>query len=106
MSDAIVERRLRTGRPPPVDEDRRTRRGVGVWIRHNLFRTPLDGVLTVVFGAIAVWVLYRTITFVFVTGRWEIIRVNLQLLMIGRFPDGARAAARRDGRRAARRGPG
>ncbi len=42
--------------------------------------------LTVVFGAIAIVVLYKAVTFVFVTGRWEIIRVNLQLLMIGRFP--------------------
>jgi hypothetical protein len=58
-----------------------------VWARRNLFRSPLDGVLTVVFGAISVWLIYKTLSFVFVTGRWDIIRVNLRLLMIGRFPD-------------------
>ncbi|NQY56636.1 MAG: amino acid ABC transporter permease [Ilumatobacteraceae bacterium] len=57
------------------------------WLRRNLFRSWFDGVLTVVFGAIAIWLLYRTVNYVFVTGRWDIIRVNLRLLMIGRFPD-------------------
>ena len=63
------------------------RSGAFVWVRRNLFRSPLDGVLTVVFGAISVWLIYKTLSFVFVTGRWDIISVNLRLLMIGRFPD-------------------
>jgi general L-amino acid transport system permease protein len=58
-----------------------------VWLRRNLFRSPLDGLLTVVFGALAIWLLYKSVSFVFITGRWEIIRVNLRLLMIGRFPE-------------------
>jgi general L-amino acid transport system permease protein len=58
-----------------------------IWLRRNLFRTPLDGVLSVVFGAIAIWIIYKSISFVFFTGRWDVIRVNLRLLMIGRFPD-------------------
>ena len=58
-----------------------------VWLRRNLFRSPVDGLLTIVFGALAIWLLYKTVSFVFVTGRWEIIRVNLRLLMIGRFPE-------------------
>ena len=56
------------------------------WLRRNLFRTPVDAVLTIVFGALALWTLYKTLNFVFVTGRWDVIRVNLRLLMIGRFP--------------------
>jgi general L-amino acid transport system permease protein len=60
--------------------------GVGTWVRRNLFRSPLDAVLTVVFGALAVYVLYRALAFLFVTGRWEVIQVNLKLLMVGRFP--------------------
>ena len=63
------------------------RSGALVWARRNLFRTPLDGALTIVFGALSVWILYKTLSFVFVTGRWDVIRVNLRLLMIGRFPD-------------------
>ncbi len=63
------------------------RSGALVWAKRNLFRTPLDGVLTIVFGALSVWLLYKTLSFIFVTGRWDIIRVNLRLLMIGRFPE-------------------
>ena len=87
MSDAIVEVGSEPGFAPPPDEGPRVRSGASVWIRRNLFRSRIDGVMTVVFGAIAAWVLYKTISFVFVTGRWEIIRVNLRLLLIGRFPD-------------------
>lgn len=60
--------------------------GAGYWIRKNLFRTPLDSVLSVVFGALAVYLLFRSVLFVFVNGRWEIIRVNLKLLLVGRWP--------------------
>ncbi len=87
MSDAIVDVGSEPDFAPPPDEGPRVRSGTSTWIRRNLFRSPLDGVMTVVFGAIAAWVLYKTMSFVFVTGRWEIIRVNLQLLMIGRYPE-------------------
>ena len=60
--------------------------GVGHWIRKNLFRTPLDGFVTVVFGATAVYFVFRLFMFVFVNARWEIIRVNLKLLLVGRWP--------------------
>ena len=58
-----------------------------VWLRRNLFRSPADGILTVVSAVIVATVVYRTARFVAVTGRWEIIEVNLRLLMVGRFPD-------------------
>ncbi len=57
------------------------------WARRNLFRSPTDAVVTVVFGLIGLWVIWRSLGFIFVTGRWDVIRVNLRLLMIGRFPD-------------------
>lgn len=57
------------------------------WLRHNLFRTKRDAVLTVLFGALAIWLLYKTLNFVFVTGRWTIIEVNLRILMVGRYPE-------------------
>jgi general L-amino acid transport system permease protein len=63
------------------------RSGALVWARRNLFRSPLDGLLTIVFGAVSIWLLYKTFSFIFITGRWDIIRVNLRLLMIGRFPE-------------------
>lgn len=57
------------------------------WLRRNLFRSPGDGVVTVVSAVVSLWVLYKTVNFILVTGRWEIIRRNLELLIIGRFPE-------------------
>ena len=57
------------------------------WLRRNLFRNRVDGVVTVVSAVVIGTVLYRTVRFVLVTGRWEVVRVNLRLLMVGRFPD-------------------
>jgi general L-amino acid transport system permease protein len=65
--------------------DRRAR--VVTWLRHNLFRSPLDAVVTIVAGAIATYLVYRAARFVLVTGRWDVVRVNLKLLMVGRYPD-------------------
>ena len=48
---------------------------------------PRDAVLTVVFGAVLDLDLYKSFRFVFVTGRWTIIEVNLRLLMVGRYPE-------------------
>jgi general L-amino acid transport system permease protein len=56
------------------------------WLRRNLFRTPLDGVVTVVGGALALYVVYRLVRFVLVTGRWDVVRDNLKLFMVGRYP--------------------
>ena len=59
--------------------------GAGYWIKKNLFRTPLDSVLSVVFGALAIYLVFRVFVFVFINGRWEIVRVNLKLLLVGRW---------------------
>jgi len=56
------------------------------WARRNLFRTPLDGFLTILFGSISVYVVVRGFLFVFVNARWQIIDDNLKLLMVGRWP--------------------
>jgi general L-amino acid transport system permease protein len=58
-----------------------------VWLRRNLFRSPADGVVTLVAGSLAIYLIYQAAQFVFVTGRWEIIEVNLKLLLVGRFPE-------------------
>ena len=67
------------GRSPP---------GALVWARRNLFRSPLDGAAhRRVRRPSASGCSTRRSRFIFVTGRWEIIQVNLRLLMIGRFPE-------------------
>ena len=55
------------------------------WVRHHLFRTWVDGVVTVVAGVILGYVVYRFANFVFVTGRWEIVEENLTLFMVGSY---------------------
>jgi len=56
------------------------------WIRSNLFNTWYNSVITVVFGAFALWAGYYALRFVFVTARWEPVRVNMELFMVGTFP--------------------
>ena len=57
------------------------------WIRRNLFRSITDSILTVVSGSILGFVIFQVFQFVFITGRWEIIQVNLKILLVGRFPE-------------------
>jgi general L-amino acid transport system permease protein len=57
------------------------------WLRRNLFRNPIDGAVTVVGSLVAVWIIWRLVRFVLVTGRWEIVEVNLRLFMYGRYPE-------------------
>ena len=57
------------------------------WLRHNLFRSSVDAVVTVLGAVVATVVLYRSVRFVFVTGRWDVVRANLRLLLIGRYPE-------------------
>jgi general L-amino acid transport system permease protein len=56
------------------------------WVRTNLASTPFNAVLTVLIGVAVGWALYRLVRWVFVTADWTIVRVNLRLFMVGRFP--------------------
>lgn len=60
--------------------------GAGTWLRKNLFRSKLDGIFTLIFGAVFLVAGYRFVRFVFVTGRWEIVRENLSLYLTGSWP--------------------
>jgi general L-amino acid transport system permease protein len=70
--------------PPQAGTPPRTR--AFDWARKNLFRSWVDGLLTIVFGGLGLYVIVRFLVFVFVNARWEIIEVNLRLLMVGRWP--------------------
>jgi general L-amino acid transport system permease protein len=72
--------------PSPIDDPPSRRVPPGAWVRENLFGSTFDAVLTVVFGLALAWVTWRLATFVFVTAEWEIIRRNLTVFMVGRFP--------------------
>jgi general L-amino acid transport system permease protein len=56
------------------------------WLRRNLFQSWFDSVVTVIAAIVVGYVLFRLGRFVFVTGRWDIIRTNLTLFMVGRYP--------------------
>ncbi len=66
---------------PPVAATSRTR-----WVKENLARTPVDALLTLVFGTVLAWAAYRGLRFLLVTADWEIVRRNLRLFMVGQFP--------------------
>jgi general L-amino acid transport system permease protein len=56
------------------------------WAQRNLFNNWYNAVLTFVLAIGGSYVLYRGLRFVFVTARWEIIRRNMKLLLVGFFP--------------------
>jgi general L-amino acid transport system permease protein len=56
------------------------------WMRENLFASWLDTILTIAFGLLVAWLVYRLGKFVFVDARWEIIERNITNLMVSRFP--------------------
>jgi general L-amino acid transport system permease protein len=56
------------------------------WVRANLASTPWNAALTVVIGLAVLWLAYRLARWVFVTAEWEVVRVNLRLFMVGRYP--------------------
>jgi general L-amino acid transport system permease protein len=55
-------------------------------VRENLARTPFDTALTAAFGLVVAWAAYRGLRFLLVTADWEIVRRNLRVFMVGRFP--------------------
>lgn len=55
------------------------------WMKKNLFSTWYNSLLTVVFGALIVWVMVSLARYLLHIDT-EIIRVNLRLYMTGRFP--------------------
>lgn len=56
------------------------------WAKENLFSTWYNTLLTLVFGVVFIWLGFNLIGWVFFRAEWEIVRVNLTLFMIGRFP--------------------
>ncbi|MBI5825878.1 MAG: amino acid ABC transporter permease [Chloroflexi bacterium] len=67
---------------PPLTE----RSGILRWLRHNLFGTWLDGLLTV-FGLLLIYLAVKgLLTWIFTIAEWEVVLANLRLFMIGQFP--------------------
>jgi general L-amino acid transport system permease protein len=59
----------------------------GEWIRRNLFSSWFNGVLTIVSGALVLFLGFRLLRFVFVSADWSVLKANLRVYMVGRFPE-------------------
>jgi general L-amino acid transport system permease protein len=56
------------------------------WVRHNLFSSPGNSILTLLFAPLMLLLVWRSLRFLLVTARWEIIERNLTLYFVGAFP--------------------
>jgi general L-amino acid transport system permease protein len=56
------------------------------WIKQNLFSTWFSSVLTVAVGGGALYVSFRLVRWIIVTAKWQVVKANLRLYMVGRFP--------------------
>ena len=66
---------------PPVHEVT-----VAGWLRANLFSTALNTALTLIMAPLLAWAVWSFTRFLLITGRWDIIEVNLTNFMVGGFP--------------------
>jgi general L-amino acid transport system permease protein len=83
MSDVGGELEITYEAPPPPDAPG-TEGGIRGILRNNLFKDVKNSILTVVFGLLLAFVLVRSLTFLFVTARWEVIVEGpLEFYMVG-----------------------
>jgi general L-amino acid transport system permease protein len=58
----------------------------GEWVRRNLFSSWWNGVITLVTAAVVLYVVFRLLRFVFVSADWTVLKANLRVYLVGRFP--------------------
>jgi general L-amino acid transport system permease protein len=69
-------------RLPPPHQDR----GALGWLRHNLFRTWRDALLTVIVAVVGAWVAWQVMLWALGGARWGVITQNLRLFLVGLYP--------------------
>jgi general L-amino acid transport system permease protein len=57
-----------------------------VWLRQNLFATPVSALTTLVLAPVLAVAALRLVRFLVLDARWEIVRVNIALFLVGPFP--------------------
>jgi general L-amino acid transport system permease protein len=80
--DALAEPTIVAPGPAPPEDHLTPRQ----WVKANLFSSPFNTVLTVIFGVIAAWAIYQIIHWITVTADWKIVEVFLRRFMVGNFP--------------------
>jgi general L-amino acid transport system permease protein len=80
MTDVIVAPDLEIAPEPPP-------KGVGIWMKDNLFSTPASGVMTIAAVVLVVLAFKGVLGFVFNPGgRWDAVTFNMKLLMVQAYP--------------------
>ena len=59
------------------------------WVQRNLFSSWFSSALTVLVGVGVGYFAYRVLRWAFITADWQVVKANLRLYMVGRFPDEA-----------------
>ena len=60
----------------------------GEWMRKNLFSSPFNTVLTIVFALGALWAYRAILNFIFSENtQWDSVRINLRLMFTQAYPD-------------------
>jgi general L-amino acid transport system permease protein len=86
-ADALLATQTRTAEPiPAIAEPPERGLPPREWMRRNLFDGWFNGALTVLFGLLLAWAVYRIARFVFVDARWEIVERNLVNVLVFHFP--------------------
>jgi general L-amino acid transport system permease protein len=67
---------------PPLTE----RSNILRWVRKNLFGSWSDALLTIIASFIIYWAVKGLLTWIFTVAEWEVVSVNLRLLLIGQYP--------------------
>ena len=81
VSDPEIQHALsEAGRPRHSDQTS------AAWVKSNLFNNWYNGVITVVFGAVALLLGFLFLRFALFNARWEPVRDNLELFFVGRYP--------------------
>jgi general L-amino acid transport system permease protein len=80
MSDVVTLPDLDIAPEPPP-------KGPLLWLRHNLFSTPISGLLSIVAVAVSVLAYRGLLAFVMDPGRrWDAVTFNMKLLMVFAYP--------------------
>ncbi|MHA7970923.1 amino acid ABC transporter permease [Rhizobium sp. CAU 1783] len=68
MSDQVyfLRRQFLAPEPPPASD-----KSAGAWIRKNLFASPLDSLMTIVFGGAIIWFVLSVFDWLFISAVWS-----------------------------------
>ncbi len=70
----------------PMLEPSPVRKTPVAWLKQNLFNTWYNSLLTISLITVLSWFGYGFLNWVFIQAKWDVIKVNLPLFFVGRYP--------------------